>query len=168
MHWRRRLDLRAKPATITRATSRKKLFVAHAPVQKFQGVTKMPMKYGFSLRLNFFISALSHANTRARCASSQAQPRRPPPPSHREKNYAPEAFMEALTAPARGKTRESVPTDSRNRVFAVWYSAARDTPRQGISLPSRFSKANAARILFCARTPRTVAVRRRFSSSTVH
>jgi hypothetical protein len=36
--------------------------------------------------------------------------------------------MGALTVPARGKTRESVPTDSRNRVFAVWYSAARDTP----------------------------------------
>jgi hypothetical protein len=45
---RRRLDLRATPATIARATLREKLLVARVPAQKFQRVAKVPMKYGFS------------------------------------------------------------------------------------------------------------------------
>jgi len=48
VRWRRRVDLRATPATIARATLREKLLVARVPAQRFQRVAKVPMKYGFS------------------------------------------------------------------------------------------------------------------------
>jgi hypothetical protein len=45
---RRRPDLRAKPATIARATLRENFLVARDPAKKFQRVAKVPIKYGFS------------------------------------------------------------------------------------------------------------------------
>jgi hypothetical protein len=47
VRWRRRVDLRATPATIARVTLRRKLFVARARLQESQRFAKVPMKYGF-------------------------------------------------------------------------------------------------------------------------
>jgi hypothetical protein len=56
VHSRRLRYLRAKPATIARATQRAKIFRLLDRARRFSRAAKMPMKYGFLHRFIFFIS----------------------------------------------------------------------------------------------------------------